>query len=162
MSKNFSVKIMMPVFISMLLLINTGAASWPGKPKVQYKDFMLHSLSGETVTLAQFKGNNPVLLVFFATWCPPCKREVPQLKEMQNKYADRGLKILAIDIDEPNDIVREFVKEKGINYTVLLDEGAQVAEMYDVSGIPTNILFDRDGNVRHAGHALPSNIEDVL
>lgn len=145
-----------------LLLLNAGMASARMTKKIGYQDFTLISNSGESVTLSQFKGKNPVLLVFFATWCPPCNREVPRLIEMQDKYIAKGLKILAVDIDEPADLVNQFIQQKGINYTVLLDHGGQIAEKYKVSGIPTNILFDRQGRVKYVGYTVPDKIEDVL
>jgi len=129
---------------------------------VKYEDFTLTSSGGETHQLSQYQGQSSVLLVFFATWCPPCIREVPDLIKLQDKYGDKGLKILAVDIDEPRNLVEGFIKNKGINYTVLLDQGARVAEIYDVRAIPMNILIDKKGEVKYVGHALPKNIEDVL
>lgn len=152
---------LLTVLLAGFLLLHSGMAS-ARMSGVSYQDFTLTSVSGESVTLSQFKGSNPVLLVFFATWCPPCNREVPHLVELQNKYGSKGLKIVAVDIDEPKDLVSQFVQEKGINYTVLLDQGGQIAEKYKVTGIPMNILFDKQGEVKHAGNAPPRNIEDVL
>lgn len=160
LSKNNLLK-EMPWILILTFVFNLGAAS-NAIARARFQDFTLNSTAGESHKLSQYQGKNPVLLVFFATWCPPCNREVPHLVELQKKYGDKGLKILAVDIDEPRDLVNEFIKEKGINYTVLLDEGGQVAETYNVSGIPTNILFDKKGDVRYAGHALPRHIEDVL
>ena len=152
---------LLTLLLAGFLLLHSGMAS-ARMSGVKYEDFTLTSVAGESVTLSQYKGKNPVLLVFFATWCPPCKREVPHLVGLQNQYADKGLKILAIDIDEPGDLVNQFIEENGINYTVLLDQGGEIAEKYKVTGIPTNILIDKQGVVKYAGNAPPRNIEDVL
>lgn len=125
-------------------------------------DFTLPSIEGVEHTLSQFQGKNPVLLVFFATWCPPCNREVPHLVEIENQYGGRGLKILAVNIAEPQETVERFIQEKEINYTVLLDRKGKVADQYHVTGIPANFLIDKQGEVVFEGHRPPENIEDVL
>ncbi|MBI4398044.1 MAG: TlpA family protein disulfide reductase [Candidatus Omnitrophica bacterium] len=139
-----------------------ASAAHAGAAEIEYQDFSLNSIEGKSVSLSGFKGKNPVLLVFFATWCPPCRREVPELIELEKQYASKGLEIVAINVDEPLDTVQKFAAQQGINYTVVLDPGARVTEMYHVQGIPMNILFDQEGHVRHAGHGLPPSIEDVL
>ena len=139
------------------LLISTTTAAFG-----QTQDFTLPSVTGQTHTLSQYQGKNPVLLVFFATWCPPCNREVPHLVDLQKTYGGRGLKILAVDVAESEDAVRQFVREKEINYTVLLDPKGETADQYHVNGIPTNILIDKNGEVKFEGHSIPKNIEDVL
>ena len=145
-----------------LIFIQFGAAAAQKPHMASAIDFTLPSLEGKQYTLSQFKGKNPVLLVFFATWCPPCRREIPQLIDYQDRYASKGLKVMAINIDEAPDEVRTFAKGHGINYTVLLDEGAQVADKYSIRNIPTNILINKKGEVNFIGHTLPKNIEDVL
>lgn len=161
MSKNRMVLKILSWFMVLAFVFGSGSA---GAQNVSGKapDFTLSSMTGESHQLSQYQGKNPVLLVFFATWCPPCQREVPDLIELQNKYAGKGLKIFAVNVNEPQDVVEQFAREKGINYTVLLDSDAAVADQYEVRGIPTNVLIDRKGDIQFIGHSIPGNIEEVL
>ena len=107
-------------------------------------EFELPDLSGGTVSLAATSGR--VRLVdFWATWCPPCRDEIPMLNELHHAYEGEGLTILAIS-DERADVVREFAEEIGIDYTNLIDPG-EVSENYRVLGLPTAFLIDRDGRI---------------
>ena len=107
-------------------------------------DFELPDLSGETVSLAASAGRVR-LIDFWATWCPPCRDEIPMLNELHHAYEDEGLTILAIS-DEKADVVREFADEVGMEYTNLIDPG-EVSENYRVLGLPTAFLIDRDGRI---------------
>ena len=111
---------------------------------VTVPDFTLKDLDGNNVSLSQFRGDRPVLIAFWATWCDFCKEEIPDLTRLQNELGDR-LKILAIDIQESAIKVAPLVKARGINYTVLLDEEGEVSSAYGVVGIPTLVLVDKEG-----------------
>ncbi len=109
-------------------------------------DFTLTDLNGKAWTLSQLKGH-VVLVNFWATWCPPCRKEMPDIEELSKEFKDQGLVVLAIS-DEPKDTVEKFIKEKGYTYNILLDPGRKVAgEMYEVSGIPKNFIYDREGKL---------------
>lgn len=107
-------------------------------------DFELPDLSGETFSLSATAGRVR-LIDFWATWCPPCRDEIPMLNELHHAYEGQGLTILAIS-DEKADVVREFAEEVGIDYTNLIDPG-EVSEDYRVLGLPTAFLVDRDGRI---------------
>ena len=107
-------------------------------------EFELPDLSGQTVSLAASDGRVR-LIDFWATWCPPCRDEIPMLNELQKAYESEGLTILAIS-DEKAEVVREFAEEVGMNYTNLIDAG-EVSENYRVLGLPTAFLIDRDGRI---------------
>jgi len=123
-------------------------------------DFTLQDLSGANIKLSEVvKDNKAALLVFWATWCPYCVNEIPQLKQLNAAYGNKGLKILAIDIGEGNKKVESFAKKEGIDYTILLDPNNGVANQYGVTGIPTNILIDNNGVIKHKGvHPPPENL----
>jgi peroxiredoxin len=120
----------------------------PGKAVVDAKapDFALKDLSGKIVKLSSLQGN-PVLIIFSATWCPECRREIPYFKELHASYAPRGLQIINIDIMEPLDRVRKFAEKYELPYRTLLDENGRVSESYGVYGIPTAVLIDKNGTV---------------
>ncbi len=110
-------------------------------------DFELTSLDGKTVRLSDFRGR-PVWVNFWASWCPPCRAETP---DVQGAYAEKqgeGLVLLGISIGEGADAVRSYVQTAGITYTVLLDPDQAVAGRYRITGIPTHFFVDRDGVIR--------------
>lgn len=108
-------------------------------------DFELKTLTGETVKLSSLKGKK-VMLNFWATWCPPCKAEMPDLEKLY-KQKDNDLVILAVNIDPQLD-VKGFAKEYGITFPILLDEDDSVNERYQIISIPTTYFIDRDGIIQ--------------
>ena len=107
-------------------------------------DFELEDLEGKTVSLSDFEGQ--VLLIdFWATWCAPCREEIPMLNELHSDYADQGLRILAIS-DERAELIRDFVSENGVTYTNLVGT-EDIFEEYGALGLPTAYLVDRDGRI---------------
>lgn len=127
-------------------------------------DFILETLSGEKHSLSDYKGKQNVLLVFWASWCPPCMREIPDLIEIENKYSDKGLKILAVNVTTSDRLskVKSTIKQKKINYTVLLDQTGEIATTYQVRGIPTNIIVDKEGVIKYRSYAIPHDIEEYI
>jgi peroxiredoxin len=115
-----------------------------GKPA---PDFELSTLDGKKVKLSDLRGK-AVLVNFWATWCGPCKIEMPWLADLQTKYASRGLVVLGISVDEGSaDKIASFSKEMGVNYTVLRTTD-QVSDKYGgIDGLPTNFYVGRDGMV---------------
>lgn len=119
-------------------------------------DFTLKDLNGADVNLSGvIKDNKAALLVFWATWCPHCRNEIPELKQLNAAYGDKGLKILAIDIGESAKKVQSFAQQEGIDYTILLDSENAVANQYGVTGIPSNILVDDNGIIKYKGVRPP-------
>jgi peroxiredoxin len=124
-------------------------------------DFNLKSLEGEEFKLSSFRGRNPVYLVFWATWCPYCVKEIPHLKELYAKLAPKGLKILAINIgyNDPLLRVQTFQKKYDLPYPVLYDNNAMVSRQYGVIGVPFSVLIDRSGKVVYRSNGTPDNLE---
>ena len=108
-------------------------------------DFTLTDLQGRSWTLSQLKGK-VVLVNFWATWCAPCRKEMPDLDGLYKRFKDQGLVILAID-DEETAKVTPFLKDKPVSYTVLLDPGRKVNDIYRIDGIPKSFIYDRDGKM---------------
>ncbi|MGB3096118.1 MAG: TlpA disulfide reductase family protein [Candidatus Deferrimicrobiaceae bacterium] len=128
----------------------------------EWVDFTLPEPGGGQVSLAQFIGKKPVLLVFWATWCAICKEEIPVINRMHSEPPTSGsLQILALDFMESEKKVNAFIKRNKVAYPVLLDRRGKVARKYRVVGIPTFILIDRDGKIVHRDHDL-SEIRKVL
>ncbi|EDP75663.1 TlpA disulfide reductase family protein [Hydrogenivirga sp. 128-5-R1-1] len=106
-------------------------------------DFTLKTLDGKEVSLKDYRGK-VVLLNFWATWCPPCREEMPLFVRMYEKYKDKGFEILAVSTDSSLEPVKKFVKEYRINFPVLYDD-KNVVSLYGIQGLPTSFLIDRDG-----------------
>jgi len=145
------------------ILPNGGAgAAYPGASTVPAADFTLPDLDGRPVTLGPFLGKSPVLLVFWATWCPECKAAIPEINAMSTGPLAEKLRILGLDFRESREKVALAVKSRGIRFPVLLDERGQVARAYGVVGIPTYVLIDRRGIVAYREHVLPGDIARYL
>ena len=115
-------------------------------------DFTLRQPDGRDLRLSSYRGK-VVLLDFWATWCYPCRQEIPHLVELQQKYGDRGLQIIGISLDDSPDPVRPFYQEFHMNYPVAMGT-AKTGELYGgLLGLPVTFLIDRDGKIyaKHVG-----------
>ncbi|WP_042225061.1 TlpA family protein disulfide reductase [Oceanobacillus manasiensis] len=111
-------------------------------------DFELKTLEGEMVKLSDFKGEH-VMLNFWATWCPPCRQEMP---DMQRIYQDKDPIILAVNLTDTEvnqKAVSAFIEEFGMTFPVLMDEKAEVSELYRIQPIPTTYFIDSEGKIRY-------------
>jgi len=113
--------------------------------KREHPEFALKDLSGKTWTFAELRGK-VVLVNFWATWCPPCRKEMPDLEALYERFGAQGLAVLGIS-DEEAAKVQPFIRERKISFPVLLDPGRKVNEMFVVEGIPKTFVYDRDGKL---------------
>ena len=112
----------------------------------QQADFTLTDLQGKSWTLKDLKGK-VVLVNFWATWCPPCQKEMPDLEALYNRFKGQGFVILAISEDEETNKVAPFIAERKITYPILLDPGQKVNKLFQVEGIPKSFVYDRQGKL---------------
>jgi thiol-disulfide isomerase/thioredoxin len=144
----------------------TGAetAACMANPKQANWNFKLKDLDGKEVELASFKGK-VVLLNFWATWCGPCKAEIPGFVELQEKYRDK-LTIIGYSVDDTAELAKKYAAEYKMNYPILLGEGREdVQDAYGpIWGIPASFLIDKDGNVcrKHMGIAPKAVFEKEI
>ena len=127
-------------------------------------DFELPKLDGSPVKLSDMKGKI-VIIDFWATWCPPCRQMIPELKKVYNEYNNKGVEILAISLDEGGtQAVQSFVESANINYTVLLGSRDVSKKFGQVNAIPTSFIVDREGNIRdkHIGFRDAEDMEAVI
>ena len=110
-------------------------------------DFQLSDLDGKTVSLSDFQGK-PVLINFWASWCRPCRVEMPHIQQVYEEWADKGLVVLAINWGETPSEVKKFMRNYELSLPVLLDTKRLVAQQYDVWSIPTTFLIDKDGIIQ--------------
>ena len=124
----------------------------------------LKDLSGKSVKLSDFKGK-VVVLDFWATWCPPCRAEIPNFVDLEAKYKDKGLAIVGISLDQGGPgVVASFVKAQKINYPIVMGDD-NVSHLYgDIQAIPTTFIIDPKGNIvgSHQGFTEKSVFEDEI
>jgi len=148
------VMIVAAIAVACHLFIPADAGSAP-KPREAAKtaiaekapDFVLKDLNGRKFRLSDFRGKQPVLIIFSTTWCPTCKEEIPHFKSLHATYAKQGLLIVNVDIQESQEKVAKFTARHGLPYRVLLDEDGDVSGIYDIRGVPSMVLIDRNGNI---------------
>jgi cytochrome c biogenesis protein CcmG/thiol:disulfide interchange protein DsbE len=122
----------------------SGPAPRVGKPA---PDFRVAGLDGTPIELSALRGH-PVWINFWATWCPPCRAESPEIEAASEQYRDQGLVVVAIDVGEDPGTVRDYVQRAGLTYPVGGDPTTDVAATYRVTGLPTHVFVDADGVVR--------------
>lgn len=111
--------------------------------------FTLPSLGGDQISLAMFRGS-AVLINFWTTWCPPCKKEMPALQQVYERYNDQGFTVLGVNWTRVDDYdkIEPFMRELGLSFPILLDEHGEVSEgLYNLLGLPTSVFVRRDGTV---------------
>ena len=114
--------------------------------RIDPRDFSLPLLAGGNATLSSFKGK-VVILNFWATWCPPCRVEMPSMEILFQRFNAQGLEILAVDIGENASTVQQFIRSAGYTFPVLLDSANRVSSVYGIEAIPTTYIIDREGKI---------------
>jgi len=115
--------------------------------KIKAPDFTLKSRDGVNVRLSDLRGQ-VVLLNFWASWCGPCRQEMPVLDQLQKKYGKLGFSVLGVNLDAKSSKAIKYLKDTPVNFTVLYDPEGKVSEQYGVQAMPSTVIIDRDGNVR--------------
>jgi len=141
------------VFASLLAL--TAAADIVNKPA---PDFALRSMQGPSVRLSEHLGE-VVIINFWATWCGPCRQEMPLLDALYGKYKQAGLVLLSVNIDENVEPAVEMAQTLKVSYPVLLDARKEVSRAYDVGAMPVTVLVDRAGVVRYVSEGYKPGYE---
>ncbi|MDD5083048.1 MAG: TlpA disulfide reductase family protein [Dehalococcoidales bacterium] len=173
--RNRMVKIIILLGLALLMvagLVMTGCATTPTEPNAVEgtavgnfpPDFQLKSLTGETITLSELRGQ-PVLINFWATWCGPCRYEMPFLQQIFADKANERLVILAVNIGETLETADQFVKDNNLSFTVLLDTNRDLVPKYGLRYIPTTFLIGRDGTIQYVksgAYTSKSELENSL
>ena len=111
-------------------------------------DFTLPSNIGDNVRLAEQRGN-VVLINFWASWCAPCRQEMPHLNAISDQYTPLGFSMLGVNVDADKADAERAIKALKVSFPVLFDSDNLVAELFKVDAMPTTVIIDRDGNLRH-------------
>ncbi len=155
----------------MLAACSTSSQVRGGSPSVKpagerntAPDFTLKDADGRSVSLSDYKGR-VVLLNFWATWCGPCKIEIPWFVEFERRHKDKGFAVLGVSMDEDGwDVVRPFVAGIGVNYRILLGTEMMAEQYGGVAALPTSFLIDREGRIAatHVGLVSRRDYEDDI
>lgn len=122
-------------------------------------DFTLKAGDGRNIRLHELRGN-VVMINFWATWCRPCREELPELEQLYNKYRKTGFVFLGINVDDDRANALNMMRQLGLNFTVLFDDNKKVSELYNVDAMPLTMLIDRDGKSRYLSRGYrPGNEE---
>jgi len=143
---------MKKTIVALSLIVAGVAFAGVGKGQ-RAPEFSLPSLSGSTVALSSMRGK-VVLVDFWAQWCEPCKKELPQLDKLAKDYAGKGVVVVAVNIDKQRDNAERMVKQLGVSLPVLLDPAGSVAGSYDLPKMPTSFVIDKKGIVRYVNEGF--------
>lgn len=149
----------------MKLVAAAVAALVLAAPPAANLKFSFKDIDGKKVSLSKFKGK-VIILDFWATWCVPCKAEIPGFIELKKKYGARGLEIIGLSVDDSMSTAKKYAVEMKMNYPVLLAEGKEdILKAYDpIPSIPVSIIIDRQGKIvaRHLGIATMDVFEKAI
>ena len=115
--------------------------------------FTLASRAGQDVSLAQYKGQ-VVMLNFWASWCGPCRQEMPLLESIYRKYGKMGFTMIGVNVEPDSNAANEWLKATPVSFPILYDRDSKVSKLYDVAGMPSTVIIDRTGKLRvlHRGY----------
>ncbi len=141
---------------ALLLAPPTGAEEISGPAP----DFTLKSRGGENLRLSEFRGE-VVMINFWASWCGPCRQEMPLLDQLYSRYSPMGFTILGINVEEDSALAEKLLEEIPVGFPILFDSENHVTELYEVMAMPSTIMVDRDGNMRylHLGYMPGYEVE---
>ncbi|MGB5510736.1 MAG: TlpA disulfide reductase family protein [Woeseiaceae bacterium] len=139
-----------------LAAISLASSDLAGQPA---PDFALKSASGENLRLSEYRGD-VVMINFWATWCGPCRQEMPLLDELYSRYQRVGFNLLGVNIDDDTGRAMKMIDELGVTFPVLFDSKKEVSKLYDVEAMPVTVLVDREGRIRHVHHGYKPGYED--
>ena len=122
-------------------------------------DFTLKSLKGSNLKLSEFRGD-VVMINFWASWCGPCRQEMPILNDLYLKYRDMGFTLLGVNVEENSSKAANMIRELKVVFPVLFDTENTVSKLYKVEAMPSTIIVDRDGNMRYLHRGYVPGTED--
>jgi len=132
------------LFASLLLCGTTSAANIQGKAP----NFTLKSNTGKNIKLSELRGQ-VVLLNFWASWCGPCRQEMPLLEKLQQRYSALGFTVLGVNVEEDPSKAKSLLKDIPVSFPILFDTQNTVSKQYQVSAMPSTVMIDRNGNMRY-------------
>ncbi len=155
MSLSFKKNLLRSARALLAATVGVCAVAWaaPIAPGALAPDFTLRTLGGPNLRLQEQRGR-VVLVNFWATWCAPCRQEMPHLSKLYDKYGSSGFVLLGVNVDDDTKNAVDLATKLGLKFPVSLDSDKKVSKLYDLSAMPSTVLIDREGRVRfvHRGY----------
>jgi peroxiredoxin len=145
---------------TLALALGSSLAAAAVTPASTAPDFTLRTQNGPNLRLKEQRGR-VVLVNFWATWCGPCRREMPQLSRLYDKYRAAGFLLLGVSVDDDQRKAAQIASKLGVTFPVLFDTDKNVSRLYDLSAMPSTVLIDRDGRVRHVHRGYKDGYENT-
>ena len=150
----------------LILLTMIGGIAPPGHTQElgYIPGFTARNLQGKKVNLTDVFARGPTVITFWATWCKPCRKELPELQKLVDKYGEKGFQVIGINGDGPVDQakVRPYVKALGFDFTIILDPDGEIRRRLQVEVFPTSFLVDREGRITHRQVGYRRGDETIL
>ncbi len=144
------------IFLGLIAAGSLAASDLTGQPA---PDFSLKSATGENLRLSEFRGD-VVMINFWATWCGPCRQEMPLLDELFTRYQRVGFNLLGVNIDDDSRRAMKMIEDLGVSFPVLFDENKEVSKLYQVEAMPVTVIVDREGTVRYVHQGYKPGYEE--
>lgn len=140
--------------LAALLLAACSAPPAPGSVGTEAPAYAAPTPAGDSVSLASLRGQ-AVLLNVWATWCVPCRKEMPELQALHEEHGSKGLRVIGVSLDEngADPVIEQFTKDLGVTYTIVRDPGERINDLFGIIGVPATFLIDRKGLIvwKHMG-----------
>jgi len=138
------------------ILLNPALA---GDVNESAPDFTLPGDGGQAVSLSDLRGQ-VVMINFWASWCGPCRQEMPLLEQIHQRYESLGFTLLGVNVEENSSDAKAFLEDRPVSFPILFDPDNGVSKLYDVIAMPSTVLIDRQGNVRYLHHGFKPGYEN--
>ena len=140
-------------------IVVTSAIAMAGPVSGPAPNFTLQMLGGGQMSLAEHKGN-VIMVNFWATWCAPCRQEMPHLEALHQRYSPLGFTLLGVNVEDDPAGAQAWLEETPVSFPILFDPENGVSELYDVIAMPSTVMIDRQGNMRHLHHGYKPGYEN--
>lgn len=147
------------IFAALVCVFAASSLASAGLEGQPAPDFALKSSTGANMRLSEYRGD-VVMINFWATWCGPCRQEMPLLDELFTRYQRVGFNLLGVNIDDDSRRAMKMIDELGVSFPVLFDARKEVSKLYEVQAMPVTVLVDREGRVRHVHHGYKPGYEE--
>jgi len=142
------------IALAAVMLMSSAAFAADAAP-----DFTLKSSTGENVRLAEQRGQ-VVMLNFWASWCGPCRQEMPLLDGISKKYGKMGFVLYGVNVEEDNTAAKKMLKDLGVSFPILFDTESKLSGLYNVEAMPTSVIIDKKGNIRYIDRGYKAGDEN--
>lgn len=152
------------LILALFLSVAFSAASAASEEDVRLIPFKGYDLDGKAIDVEQSIGNRPVMLIFWASWCPSCRTEVPKLNKLVETYGGRGMDFIGVNVgvNDTYERARAFARKTGATYPNLFDATGAIVSQYALQGVPTVVVADKKGVIRYYGYETPEISEETF